>query len=215
MELLVHFIRRWRTQLPTRSPLTQNCSFCPPLGRAALQTWCFQKTPLHQKDSSRNTEMCVIHTQNVHLSYLCSHIMSCELHSECVKRKAVYQHGSLVVAACHPCRPLTLFLASLPRVGCLIRMHETWQDLHRYLAPSPLWCTVCGMDYFCGLEPAGERSSSSLQNTQTEYSHMHRYKCTHTFLNMHTFIHEHRRRWQTHLLMYSWASAPSLEMIYF
>lgn len=34
-----------------------------------------------------------------------------------------------------------------PCVFCLIRMPETWQVLHRYLAPWLLWCTVSGMDY--------------------------------------------------------------------
>lgn len=40
-------------------------------------------------------------------------------YSECVKRKVVYQHVSLVVAACHPCRLLTLFIAFLPVLAAL------------------------------------------------------------------------------------------------
>lgn len=137
-------------------------------------------------------------------------------YSEHVKRKAVYQHGSPVVEACHPCRQLTLFVAFLPVLAALSECmkHDRtciviW-PFHCYDVLSGSWTIF--VDQTCR---GVKLEQHCLQNTQTEHPHTHIYKCTHTSVNLHTCIHEHKPQWQTHLLMYSWVSAPSPEMIYF
>lgn len=94
-------------------------------------------------------------------------------------------------------------------------MHETWQDLHRYLAPPLLRCTVYGMDYICSENLQGSKSRAALPPKHIQYPHAHIYKCTRTSINMHACFHEHRSQWQKHLLLYSWVSALSLEIYIF
>lgn len=81
----------------------------------------FPKKCLPQYTAAGTSNVCPPHSE---CSPVLSPFLQYELwvalwYSECVKRKAVYQHVSLVVAACHPCRLLTLFIAFLPVLAAL------------------------------------------------------------------------------------------------
>jgi len=73
------------------------------------------------------------------------------------------------------------------RVGRHIRMRATWRDRHRYPAPSLLWRTVGGMDYFRGSKLKLHR----LQNTRGQNTHSRRTfvnAIIHSWTFIHTFI---------------------------
>ena len=91
----------------------------------------------------------------------------------------MYQHGSLVVTACHPCRLLTLSGAFLPMSASLSECMKHDRacivilPLHSYnvlyMALTISVATACRgvkLEQHC------------LQNTQTEYPHTHIYKST-------------------------------------
>lgn len=120
--------------------------------------------------------MCVLHTPvlSVFLDY---ELWVALWYSECVKRKAVYQHGSLVAAACHTCRLLTLFVAFPPVLAAL---SECMKHDRTCIIIWPLQCydlLYLARTVFVASTCRGVKlEQHCLQNTENIRTHMHSWK---------------------------------------